>query len=107
MANVVTGSLYDEDGKMFDMTVVLNWPKEEDYEKETKFEDCPCPKLADYYFGSPNEEDTKFVFDQYLERQSKFKKLLDKLYNLKAICPEDTEIEEQIEFIKNQINPIY
>jgi hypothetical protein len=107
MANLVNGYLYDEAGKMFDITVILNWPKEEDYEQAEKFEDCPGPKLVDFHFGEPNDEDTEFYFGLYLEKQNKFKKLLDKLYNLKAMCPEDTEIEEQIEFIKQQINPIY
>lgn len=107
MLNVETGRLYDSDGKQFDITVIFNWPKEEDYAKETTFEDCPCPKLIDYYFGDTKEEDTDFCVGLYIERQDKFKKLLDKLNNLKTLCPEDTDLDDYINFIKDQINPRY
>jgi hypothetical protein len=33
--------------------------------------------------------------------------LLNKLYNLKIVCPDDTEIDEQIEFVKSLIVTIH
>jgi hypothetical protein len=35
--------------------------------------------------------------------EEQFEKLLTKLYNLKSICPDDNEINEQIEFVKSLI----
>ena len=102
--NIQTGRLFDNDGKNFDITVILNWPTNDDYENST---DIIGPNLVDFYFGDENKNDTDYYTRQFVEKQTNFRKLLDKLYSLKAICPDDTEIDEQIEFVKNQIVTVW
>lgn len=101
--NIQTGYLYTTDNKKFDVSVILNFPTEADYEKSTSLDDFPSVNLIDFYFGEPNDNDTETYLKQFIERQNKFKNLLNKLYNLKIVCPDDTEIDEQIEFVKSQI----
>ena len=97
--NIQTGYLYDQYGKKFDISVILNFPTDDDYDND----DFPSTNLIDFYFGEPNDETTNEYVTLFVEKQNKFKKLLEKLYSLKALCPDDSDIDEQIEFVKNQI----
>jgi hypothetical protein len=101
--NIQTGYLYSTDGKKFDVSVILNFPTEAEYENCTGLADFPGVNLIDFYFGEPNDCDTETFVKQFIEKQQKFEKLLAKLYNLKAADPDDTEIDEQIAFVKEQI----
>ena len=100
--NIQTGYLFDNDGKKFDISVILNFPTETDYDNCT-LDNFPSTNLIDFYFGEPNDDDTETYVNLFIEKQNKFEKLLTKLYNLKSICPDDTEINEQIEFVKSLI----
>jgi hypothetical protein len=100
--NIQTGYLYTTDNRKFDVSVILNFPTEADY-KNCDLDDFPSVNLIDFYFGEPNDNDTETYLKQFIEKQNKLKKLLNKLYNLKIVCPDDTEIDEQIEFVKSQI----
>ena len=100
--NIQTGYLYTTDNKKFDVSVILNFPTETEYENCTGLDDFPSVNLIDFYFGTPNDRDTETFVKQFIEKQQKFEKLLNKLYNLKAANPDDTEIDEQIEFVKSQ-----
>ena len=104
--NIQTGYLYSTDGKKFDVSVILNFPTEAEYEN-CSLDDFPCVNLIDFYFGEPTDRDTETYVNQFIEKQQKFEKLLTKLYNLKALCPDDTEIDEQIEFVKSLIVKIH
>jgi hypothetical protein len=97
--NIQTGYLFDTDGKKFDVSVILNFPTDESYESD----EFPETHLIDFYFGTPNDTDTEHYVNQFIEKQNKLKKLLSKLYDLKSQNPDDTEINEQIEFVKSQI----
>lgn len=101
--NIQTGYLFDENGKKFDVSVILNFPTVADYENATGFDDFPSVNLVDFYFGEPNDRDTETYVNRFIEKQNKFRKLLQKLYELKALLPDDTEINEQIDFVKSQI----
>ena len=105
--NIQTGYLYTTDGKKFDVSVILNFPTNDEYEQATGFDDFPSVNLVDFYFGEPNDHDTETYVKQFVDRQSKLHSLLNKLYNLKALCPDDTEINEQIEFVKSLIVQIH
>lgn len=98
------GRIYDLDGKNYDITVILN-------NNPTAFDDDTTDdqtvRIIDFYFGDPNNGYTKSYVEQYIEKQNKFKSLLTKLYELKSKLPDDTEINEQIEFVKSQIHPLY
>ena len=102
--NFDTGYLFDTNGKKYDISVVLNWPTKADWNEA---DDVIGPNLIDFYFGEPDDRTSERYFDEFLEKQTKLKSLLNKLYNLKAICPDDTEIDEQIEFVKSQIVQIW
>ena len=101
--NIQTGYLFDTDGKKFDISVIVNFPTDDDYDND----EFPSVNLIDFYFGEPNDDDTEHYLKLFIEKQNKFKKLLTKLYDLKSKNPDDTEINEQIEFIKSQIHPLY
>jgi hypothetical protein len=101
--NVQTGYLYSTDGKKFDVSVILNFPTYDDYENPNSTDDDLSVNLIDFYFGEPNDSDTEMYVNQFIEKQNRFQSLLNKLYNLKIVCPEDTEIDEQIEFVKSLI----
>jgi hypothetical protein len=105
--NIQTGYLYDMDGKMFDVSVILNFPTESEYDNCTGTDDFPSVNLVDFYFGEPNDRDTETFVNKFVERQIKLNSLLDKLSSLKSICPNDTEIDEQIEFVKSLIVTIH
>ena len=102
--NFDTGYLFDTDGKKFDISVVLNWPTTADYDET---DDIIGPNLVDFYFGEPNNRDSEYYYDLFVEKQNKLKSLLTKLSSLKAICPDDTEIDEQIEFVESLIVHIW
>jgi hypothetical protein len=102
-SNIQTGYLFTTDGKKFDVSVILNFPTKDEYENCTGLDDFPSVNLIDFYFGTPNDSDTETYVKQFVDRQSKFETLLNKLYNLKIVCPDDSEIDEQIEFVKSQI----
>ena len=97
--NIQTGYLFDTDGKKFDVSVILNFPTNESY----KSDEFPETHLIDFYFGTPNDSDTEYYVNRFIEKQNKLQKLLSKLYDLKSKNPDDTEINEQIEFVKSQI----
>lgn len=101
--NIQTGYLYTTDGKKFDISVILNFPTKTEYDNCTGIDNFPSVNLIDFYFGTPNDRDTKTFVVQFIEKQQKFEKLLTKLYTLKSANPDDTEIDEQIEFVKSQI----
>ena len=98
------GRLYTTDGKNYDITVILN-------SNPTAFDDDSdddqTVRIIDFYFGDPDDRYTKSYVEQYIEKQNKFKTLLTKLYELKSKFPDDTEINEQINFIKSQIHKLY
>jgi hypothetical protein len=98
------GRLVTSDNKKYDIAVILNWPTEADYENAN---DIIGPNLVDFYFGDYDDRYTAEYVESFIEKQNKYKKLLEKLCSLKAICPDDTEIDEQIEFVKAQIVEIY
>jgi hypothetical protein len=104
--NIQTGYLYTTDGQKFDISVILNFPNETDYEN-CGLDDFPSVNLVDFYFGEPNDQDTDTYVKQFVDRQSKFQSLLNKLYSLKTLCPDDTEINEQIEFVKSLMVTIH
>ena len=101
--NIQTGRLYDKAGKNFDITVILNFPTQTDYDNCTSIDDFPSVNLIDFYFGDMNERDTENYVNQFVEKQNKLKKLYTKLLELKSICPDDSEITEQIDFVKSLI----
>lgn len=102
--NFDTGYLYSTDGKKYDISVVFNFPTEKDW-NET--DDLLGPNLIDFYYGEPNDRDSEYYFDKFVVKQNQFKSLLNKLYNLKIVCPDDSELDEQIEFVKSQIVKLY
>jgi benzoyl-CoA reductase/2-hydroxyglutaryl-CoA dehydratase subunit BcrC/BadD/HgdB len=97
--NIQTGYLYTTDGKKFDVSVILNFPTDESYE----LDEFPETNLIDFYFGTPDDSITNDFVNKFIEKQNKLQKLLTKLYDLKSKNPDDTEINEQIEFVKSQI----
>jgi hypothetical protein len=101
--NIQTGYLFDENNKKLDVSVILNFPTDADYIKSTSLDDFPSVNLIDFYFGEPNDRDTETYLNRFIEKQNKLQSLLQKLYSLKTVCPDDTEIDEQIEFVKSQI----
>ena len=105
--NIQTGYLYDMDGKKFDVSVILNFPTNGAYDDPNSDDDDLSVNLVDFYFGEPDDYYTDEYVNQFVEKQSKLRILLNKLYNLKSICPDDTEINDQIEFVKSLIVKIH
>ncbi len=101
--NIQTGYLYTTDNKKFDVSVILNFPTKADYENTATPADFPSVNLVDFYFGEPNDRDTETYLKQFIEKQNKFRKLVDKLLNLIAANPDDDELREQYKFVKSQI----
>ena len=101
--NIQTGYLFDTDGKKFDISVILNFPTDDDYDND----EFPETHLIDFYFGTPNDRDTEYYLQKFVEKQNKLKNLLSKLYDLKSKLPDDTEINDQIEFVKSQIKQLH
>lgn len=101
--NIQTGRLFDKNGKNFDISVILNFPTKADYEKSTGLDDFPSINLIDFYFGSPNDRDTKTYLKQFIEKQNKLLNLYNKLIVLHTLNPDDNELAEQIEFVRSLI----
>jgi hypothetical protein len=100
--NIQTGYLFDENNKKFDVSVILNFPTKADYENHTGFDDFPSVNLIDFYFGEPNDRDTEYYLNQFIEKQNKLQNLYNKLIALNTISPDD-ELDEQIEFVRSLI----
>lgn len=105
--NIQTGYLFDENNKKFDISVILNFPTADAFVKSTSLDDFPSVNLIDFYFGEPNNHDTETYLKRFIEKQNKLQSLLQKLYGLKTVCPNDTEIDEHIEFVKSQLVELY
>lgn len=105
--NIQTGYLFDENNKKLDISVILNFPTAAAYVKSTSLDDFPSVNLIDFYFGEPNNLDTETYLKRFIEKQNKLQSLLQKLYSLKTVCPNDTEIDEHIEFVKSQLVELY
>ncbi len=99
--NIQTGYLYTTDGKKFDVSVILNFPTNDAYDDPNSDDADLSVNLIDFYFGTPDDRYTNQYVEQFVEKQIKLQNLLNKLYNLKIVCPDDTEIDEQIEFVKS------
>ena len=94
------GKLVGAEGSDYDITIITNWPDNFDDEDVSV-------RLIDFYFGDQDDHSTKYYVEQYIERQTKFKHLLQKLIELKATNPDGTELDEQIEFVRTQIVRLY
>ena len=105
--NIQTGRLFDEDGKNYDITVVLNFPTQAELDNPDSTDEEVTVNMVDFYFGDTNDSDTAWYVDQFVQKQTKLQNLLTKLYSLKALCPDDTEINEHIEFVKSLIVKIH
>lgn len=101
--NIQTGRLFDKNGKNFDITVILNFPTQSDYENCTNIDNFPSVNLIDFYFGDTNDRDTESYVNLFVEKQNRFKKLYTKLLELNALYPDDSDIKEQIDFVNSLI----
>jgi hypothetical protein len=101
--NIQTGYLFDENNKKFDVSVILNFPTDADYENCTGLDDFPSVNLIDFYFGEPNDRDTETYLKQFIEKQNKLLNLYIKLIALHTVDPDDNELAEQIEFVRSLI----
>ena len=99
--NIQTGYLFDTNGKKFDISVILNFPTHDEYNNPNSDDADLAVNLIDFYFGEPDDRYTNKYVDLFVQKQTKLHALLNKLYNLKIVCPDDTEIDEQIEFVKS------
>lgn len=100
--NIQTGRLFDENGKQFDITVILNFPTEADYAAATCLDDMPMVNLIDFYFGDMNDGDTEHYVKQFIEKQKKLKKLVRLLLDM-STDDNEAEIAEHLEFLKSLI----
>ena len=100
--NIQTGRLIDENGRNFDITVILNFPTKADYAAATGFDDFPAVNLIDFYFGDTNTGDTEHYVKQFVEKQNKLRKLISTLIDL-STDENESEIAEQIDFVKSLI----
>ena len=100
--NIQTGRLFDEDGKQFDITVILNFPTEADHAAATCLDDMPMVNLIDFYFGDTNDNDTEWYLNQFIEKQKKLKKLVRLLLDM-STDDNEAEIAEHLEFLKSLI----
>ena len=98
------GKLYDVNGKNYDITVILN-TNPTAFDDDT--DDDQTVRLIDFYYGDPDNRYTKQYVEQFIEKQNKFKNLLTKLNKLKSQNPDDTELDEQINFVKSQLVKLY
>lgn len=97
--NIQTGKLFDENNKNFDITVILNFPTQADFDNCTGFDNFPSVNLIDFYFGEPETAVTESYVKQFVEKQTKLQNLYNKLIALNTISPDD-ELNEQIEFVR-------
>ncbi len=101
--NIQTGKLFDEHGKNFDITVILNFPTQADFDNCTGLDSFPAVNLIDFYFGEPNTPDTETYVKQFIEKQNKLLKLHTKLLNLCLADPDDADLLEQLNFVRSLI----
>lgn len=99
--NIQTGRLYDDNGKNFDISVILNFPTAADYDNCTGIDNFPSVNLIDFYFGQPNDRDTESYLKQFIEKQNNLHRLHCKLLDLLCYNPDDTELREQIDFVRS------
>lgn len=104
--NIQTGRLFDEQNKNFDITVILNFPTQADFDNHTGLDDFPSVNLVDFYFGEPETAATEYYVKQYIERQANFRKLISKLIDL-STTENESELAEHIEFVKSLIAPLH
>lgn len=100
--NIQTGRVFDQNGSNFDITVILNFPTQADYDASTSIDDFPAVNLIDFYFGETNDRDTEAYLNAFIEKQAKLRKLISKLIDL-STDENESEIAEQIEFVKSLI----
>ena len=98
--NIQTGYLHTTDGKIFDISVILNFPNESDYDN---LDDFPSVNLIDFYFGEPNDHDTETYVKQFVEKQKQFISLYQKLLELLTVNPDDPDLRNHIDFVKSLI----
>ena len=98
--NIQTGYLFDNDGKKFDISVILNFPTNETFNDLNSTNDDLNVNLIDFYFGTPDDRTTEQYTKQFVEKQIKLQNLLETLENLKIVLP-DLTIDDQIEFVKS------
>lgn len=91
------GRLFDQNGKNCDITVITNWTKTFDPNDDN------WTRLIDFYFGSPNDADTKYYVERFIERQKQLTKSISYLEKLKSIDPSDTEIDSTINGLKSML----
>lgn len=101
--NIQTGRLFDEHNKNFDITVILNFPTQADFDNCTCLDDFPSVNLIDFYFGEPETAVTESYVKQFIEKQNKLLNLYNKLIILHNIDPDDTELIEQLDFVRSLI----
>ena len=99
--NIQTGYLYDTDGKKFDISVILNFPTKADFDNCTGLDNFPAVNLIDFYFGEPNDRDTESYLNDFIEKQNNLHRLHCKLLDLLCYNPDDTELREQIDFVRS------
>ena len=100
--NIQTGRLIDKNGKNFDITVILNFPTQADYAAAASLDDFPATNLIDFYFGAMNDRDTDYYVEQFVEKQTKLRKLISKLIDL-STDENESEMAEYIELVKSLI----
>lgn len=93
--NIQTGYLFDESGKKFDISVILNFPTETDYDNCTGIDDFPETHLIDFYFGTPNKSDTNQFVNDFIEKQNKIQQTINTLQSLN-----NPELDNSINFLK-------
>ena len=98
--NIQTGRLIDENGNNFDISVILNFPTEADYDDDS-LDDFPTVNLIDFYFGEINDHDTEYYVNQFIKKQDKLLKLRNKLLDLHSADSSDSEIVEHIDFVNS------
>lgn len=100
--NIQTGKLFDENGRNFDISVILNFPTQADYENCTSLDNFPAVNLIDFYFGSPNDHDTESYLNAFIEKQFGLRRLICKLLDL-STDENEAEMAEYIELVKSFI----
>ena len=105
--NIQTGRLYDEDGKNYDITVILNFPTQAELDNPDSTDEEVTVNMVDFYFGDTNDNDTNWYVDQFVQKQTGFQKLHSKLLELLAANPDDADLRSQIDFVKSQIVKIH
>lgn len=100
--NIQTGKLFDENGRNFDISVILNFPTKTDFDNCTGLDSFPSVNLIDFYFGTPNARDTESYLNAFIEKQSGLRRLVCKLLDL-STDENESEMAEYIELVKSFI----